>query len=135
MELSEELLPATDADTAPWWDATRERRLLVQRCKACGLAQHPPRALCTRCGGEPVLVDASGHGRVWSFSVVRRPPSQAFVAPYAVALVRLAEDPVLLSRVVGCPLAAIRCDEPVTVAWEPLPDGRHLPVFTPRRLS
>jgi len=41
------------------------------------------------------------------------------------------EGPVILSRVVGCPPDAVRCDMPVTVAWDPLPDGHQFPVWKP----
>lgn len=122
-----------DEVTAPWWEATRERRLTVQRCTGCGHRQHYPRALCTRCAGTALeQVAVSGHGTVDSVTVVHRAPrSDAGPrVPYAVARVRLAEGPILLTGLVGADPGSWRCDEPVTVAWRSLPDGRHLPVFT-----
>ncbi|MDL4813227.1 Zn-ribbon domain-containing OB-fold protein [Actinomadura opuntiae] len=111
-----------------WWDATRDRRLAVQRC-ACGHAQHYPRELCTRCGGTDLMFDdASGHGTVDSFTVVHRAPSSDVEAPYVVARVRLADGPIILTHLAGPGPWA--CDEPVRLGWRPLPDGRHLPVFT-----
>ncbi len=44
-----------DEMTQTWWDATREGRLLVQSCEACGHRQHPPRAVCTACGSTEHL--------------------------------------------------------------------------------
>lgn len=121
-----------DSVTAPWWDATREGRLLVQRCDACGHTQHYPRNICTACGTlDPGYAEASGRGTIWSFTVVHRAPHPAFTPPYVVALVRLAEGPVLLANVVGAEPGALRCDMPVTLCWEDLPDGRKLPMFTP----
>jgi uncharacterized OB-fold protein len=38
---------------------------------------------------------------------------------------------VLLTNIVGCEPDAVRCDMPVSVEWEDLPDGRKLPMFTP----
>ena len=61
----------------------------------------------------------------------RAPGPAAPAAPYAVALVRLAEGPVVLTNVVAADLEALVCDAPVTLAWEPLADGRSLPVFAP----
>jgi hypothetical protein len=125
-------LPLVTPETEPWWEATRAGRLLVQRCEACGHHQHYPRALCTRCHATRLgFVEASGRGTVYSFTVIHRAPAPAFTPPYVVALVRLAEGPVLLTHVVGCPPEAVRCDQPVRLAWEDLPDGRRLPVFTP----
>ncbi|WP_329519467.1 Zn-ribbon domain-containing OB-fold protein [Spirillospora sp. NBC_01491] len=111
-----------------WWAATADRRLTVQRCRACGHAQHYPRELCTGCGGTDLeFTEVSGHGTVDSFTVVHRAPSPAFQAPYVLARVRLAEGPILLTHLTGPGPWA--CDEPVRVGWRPLPDGRHLPVF------
>jgi hypothetical protein len=110
-----------------WWEATRERRLLVQRCAACGSHQHHPRPFCLACGGDRVaFVEAEGRGVVWSFTEVHRSPSPDLQVPYRVSLVRLAEGPVLLTRITG---GQVRCDDPVRLTWLPLQDGRHLPVF------
>lgn len=120
-----------DELTAAWWDATREHRLTVQTCTACGHAQHPPRALCTACGRTDalVLVDASGAATVDTYTVVHRAPRADVETPYVVARVRLAEGPIVLSRLLGDRDWSI--GDPVTVGWVDLPDGRALPVFRP----
>jgi uncharacterized OB-fold protein len=56
-------------------------------------------------------------------------PTMAGRAPYPVALVALEEGPRLLSNVVGDGALDASVGASVEVAWEPLPDGRHLPVF------
>jgi len=120
-----------DAVTQGWWDATRQERLTVQRCVACAHEQLYPRAICTGCGSlDLALVDASGLGTVYSYSLVRRAPHPAFEAPYLVALVRLAEGPVVLTNLVDVEPDEVRCDMPVRLIWEELPDGRRLPLFT-----
>ena len=125
-----------DADSEAWWEATRERRLLVQRCERCGQHQHYPRMLCLACGRTDLsFVEASGKGTVYSFTIVHRPPSASFVPPYVIALVRLAESPLLLTRIVDCEPELVACDLPVEVRWQRLEDGRHLPVFTPAAMG
>ena len=52
--------------------------------------------------------------------------------PYAVALVQLEEGVRLLTNVITPDPYAVLVGDAVTVAWEPLTDGRHLPVFVPR---
>lgn len=126
-------LPPISSETREWWDATRDRQLMVQRCGSCGHDQLYPRAICVACHGQALsLVQADGSGRIYSFSVVHRSPDeQHFSPPYIVALIRLSEGPTITSNVVGARIEAVSCDLPVTVTWEPLEDGRHLPLFTP----
>jgi uncharacterized OB-fold protein len=125
-------VPPADEMTADWWEATREHRLTVQACTACGHRQHPPRALCTGCGGTAPLVqqDVSGAGVVDTYTVVHRAPRTDVATPYVVARVRLAEGPILLTRLPSEPAIG----DAVTVGWVDLPDGRALPVFQPEEI-
>lgn len=124
-------LPPETPETASWWEHTRERRLMVQRCSACGHNQFYPRALCLTCRSTDLdLASVSGHARVRSFTVVHRAPDpDAFDPPYVVALVALAEGPTLTTNLVGADPDSWTCDEPVSLDWVALEDGRHLPVF------
>lgn len=88
--------------------------------------------MCPDClGTEVEWRTASGDGVVHAVSVQHRPahPKLADRVPYAVALVDLAEGVRMLSEVVGCPADDVTIGQPVRVTWEPLSDGRHLPVF------
>ena len=121
-------IAAPDAVTQAWWDATRERRLLVQRCETCGHHQHYPRGICTACHGVDLgYVESTGRGTIYSWSEVMRAPDPAFDPPYVVALVRLDEGPVVMANIVGDGDPA--CGAAVTLDWEELPDGRNLPQF------
>jgi uncharacterized OB-fold protein len=51
--------------------------------------------------------------------------------PYAVALVDLDEGVRLLTNVVDVDAEEVRIGMEVAVTWEPMSDGRHLPVFAP----
>jgi uncharacterized OB-fold protein len=51
--------------------------------------------------------------------------------PYAIALVELDEGVRMLSNVVGCDPESVQIGQRVSVSWEALSDGRHLPVFVP----
>lgn len=115
--------------TGPWWDATRERRLLLQRCARCDRVQHPPLPVCTGCGAERGWVDAAGTGVIDAWTVVRRSPGPGFDPPYVLARVRLTEGPVVLTNLPGT--GPYRCGQRVGLGWRELPDGRHLPVFAP----
>jgi uncharacterized OB-fold protein len=117
---------------AAWWEATRERRLLLQRCRDCGRLQHYPRSLCLGCGSADLdWTEAAGWGTVYSHTTVHRAPWAVPAAPYVVALVRLTEGPVVLTNIVGCAPADVRCELPVVLDWEEVEDGRNLPLFRP----
>ncbi len=125
------IVPPVPAAMQDWWDATRTCVLTVQRCDACEAAQLYPRFLCQECGKTELRLEAAqGHGQILSFSVVHRSPDpERYRAPYTVGLVRLAEGPVMTTILVGRDPSDWSCDMAVEVAWEPLEDGRNLPMF------
>lgn len=116
-----------------WWEATERKVLLVQECEDCGHRQHYPRALCLACQSERLgWVETSGRARIYSFTVSHRSPDpERFVPPYVVAIVELAEGPRMLSQIATDRPDDLACDQVVALAWEPLEEGRHLPVFRP----
>lgn len=118
-------MPRPNADSAPFWAATAEDRLLFQRCERCAKAQFPPRARCLACGGTLRWEESCKRGAVHSHTVVQRAPSAAFKArvPYVIALVDLEEGPRLLLNVLdaaGDP--ALTIGAPVKVVFEPTTD-------------
>jgi len=123
-------VPPPDDVTEDWWAATREHRLVLQTCRACGHVQHPPRAVCVGCSADRLdLVEASGEAAVDTWTVVHRAPRPEVAVPYTIARVRLVEGPVLLT-VIDAPEEPV-LGAPVRVAWFDLPDGRALPIFRP----
>ncbi|HEV7265970.1 MAG TPA: Zn-ribbon domain-containing OB-fold protein [Falsiroseomonas sp.] len=115
-------------------DGFAEDRLSLPFCESCGAAHLYPRARCPHCGGAAFAWrDASGAGTLASFSVVHRAPSPDFAAevPYTVAVVRLAEGPQLMSRLVDAAPEATQVGQPVRLRFATMPGGQRLPVFTP----
>ena len=51
--------------------------------------------------------------------------------PYCVALVDLEEGVRMMTNIIGCPPGDVRSGAAVTLTWEPLSDGRQLPLFRP----
>lgn len=125
--------PVTEV-TEPFWDATRDERLLVQWCTACEVAIFYPREVCPSCLGTSLeWRESGGQATVYAVSVQHRPaqPGLADRVPYAVALVDLDDGIRMMTNVVGCDADDVRVDQRVAVCWEPLSDGRNLPLFTP----
>lgn len=107
--------------------------LELQRCTTCGAVQLRARSLCTACGGTGLApAQAVGTGTLYSFTVVRRPLRPEVAVPYVVAIVRLTEGPALLTHLVDCPPASLRCGLAVDLVWRSGIDGRPLAVFAPR---
>jgi uncharacterized OB-fold protein len=118
--------------TKPFWDATREKRLVLQYCRADGRPVHYPREACPHCLGTNLeWRPASGRGVVYAFTVNHVPGSATpeKPLPYVVALVDLDEGVRMMTNIVGCEPKDVKVGMPVEVQWEPLSDGRHLPVF------
>jgi uncharacterized OB-fold protein len=131
------LEPPVGAESAPFWEATREGTLLVQWCTACDRGIFYPRAFCPYCGAARSVLEwrtASGRATVYA-AVVENQPARTGAAfsggePYSVALVDLDEGVRMMTNIVGCPPAEVRSGMAVQVTWEPLSDGRRLPLFT-----
>lgn len=125
--------PPVSPAAEPFWDATRSCTLVIQWCRACEQAIHFPREACPACLGTDLeFRPAAGTGTVHAVSVMPAPGNAGMAgrAPYAVALIDLPEGVRLLSNIVGDGSLDAAIGAPVRVAWEPLADGRHLPVFT-----
>jgi uncharacterized OB-fold protein len=124
--------PVSDA-ARPFWDATREGRLVLPWCTICDQPIWYPRAICPNCLGSEAIEwrEASGRATVYAVTVEQAGQTAALPAPYAVALVELVEGPRLLTNVVGVSPNEIAVGDRVHVTWEPLSDGRQLPLFTP----
>jgi uncharacterized OB-fold protein len=126
--------PPISAVSEPYWEATRERRLVLQHCDSCERTVWYPRVLCPHCGGiDLTWRDATGHGAVYAVSVQYRPghPGLADRVPYAVALVDLDDGVRVMTSVVGCAAEDVHIGQRVRPTWEELSDGRNLLMHEP----
>ena len=88
-------------DIARHWRLRRQRYALEgDQCPHCREYIFPPRDICPHCGEEAGPLHAmSGKGEVYSFTVVHEPPTgYETQAPYAVALVKLEEGPLVTAQ-------------------------------------
>jgi uncharacterized OB-fold protein len=132
----------TDPITAPFWEAAARGELALPRCAGCDAWCWYPRGSCRFCGTVgPRWTPLAGHGRVFSFAIVRRAflPAFAEQVPFASGLVTLDEAPGvrLATRIVDAPLDDIAIDAPVEVVFRPLAfptvEGSVMaPMFRPR---
>lgn len=116
-----------------FWDATRERKVLLQYCRATGRYQFFPKPVSVFTGGQDLeWREVSGRGTIFSFTVARigRPPFNGST-PYLIATVTLDEGVNMIANIIGCALDRIAIGMRVRPAWSPLPDGANLLLFEP----
>jgi hypothetical protein len=125
--------PGVTLETQPFWDATREGRLVLPRCDACEFVIWYPRRLCPACGSRSVSwFDASGRGTVYTFTIVTKGAgAYSDAGPYVVAFVELDEGPRVMTNIVGTPPEAVYVGQRVGVVFTPTDDGTALPRFQP----
>jgi hypothetical protein len=117
-------LPMPNPTTQPYFDAARERRLVVQRCPRDGLFFYP-RSRCPGCLRDDwAWEELSGRGVVHAVTIDRigHDPALLQDVPFNIAIVELEEGPRLPARIVDCPEDQLRVDLPVTVAFEDVED-------------
>lgn len=126
--------PAPTPETQPFWDGCAAGELRIQRCLDCGKPYFYPRPVCPGCGSTNVeWFTASGDATLYSYVINYRPaPGFEDDAPYAIAVVQLAEGPRMMTNLVGVPNTPeeLVLDMPLRVTFERRGDVS-LPLFTP----
>jgi uncharacterized OB-fold protein len=126
-------IPVPDELSAAFWEAAREHRLVMQRCR-CGYYNYPPRMVCDRClSRELQFVPISGRGRIYSFTIMHQRDVAGFDgdAPFINMVVELEEQPMLLmvGNLPGSERDRMRIDAPIIVHFEDRGDGAVIPQF------
>jgi len=119
-------------ETQPFWDGCAEGVLRIQRCLDCAKPYFYPRPVCPDCGSVKVeWFTASGRATLYSYVINHRPaPGFEAEAPYAIAVVQLAEGPRMMTSVSGIPATPddLVLDMPLRVTFVER-GGMSLPVF------
>jgi uncharacterized OB-fold protein len=127
-------LPTPDDTTRPFWEAAREGRFLIKRCRDCGRAHYYPRPFCPHCwSGAVDWEDARGRASLYTWSVVLQndlPPWPERV-PYVAAVVDLDEGPRVMTNVVECEFERLTIDMALQVSFRQASDEVTVPVFRP----
>ena len=126
-------IPSPTDVTQPFWSSCNSGILRLRRCSHCHRYRGPSRIVCGCGQSDFVWADASGRGRIFSYTVVHRAPDPAFRAelPYVIAIVALEEGPHLFGNVEGCAPDAVLIDMPVEAVFETLADDIGTVKFKP----
>ncbi|MET1755490.1 OB-fold domain-containing protein [Novosphingobium sp. RD2P27] len=125
-------LPLLEPDSAFYWTAGAQGRMLIQRCTPCSTWQHPPLPRCARCGSEDVAPQpVSGKGRVASYTINRERWAPGLEVPFIFGVVELEEQAELyVFTNVLAPVETVHIGMAVEVAFEQHEDV-WLPMFRP----
>lgn len=116
-------VPSAEGLGAEFWEATRQHRLTVQRCRACQGWQWGPEIICRRCGAEDLgYEEVPGRGIIYSWQRPRHAvhPALKTAVPYIVVLVELpdAGHVRMIGNLLGDPEQAVRIGMPVEAVFE-----------------
>lgn len=125
-------LPVVDDESAPFWKACKEHKLMIQKNMSTGTLFFYPRAIAP---GDPKAkiewAQVSGKGRVHTFTVIRQNVAPGFrdELPYVVAIIDLDEGVQMMSNIVGCAPEEVTIGMPVKVQFEDANEEISLPKF------
>lgn len=120
----------------PFWDASRQKKLVIQYCRRTGKYQHHPRPTSIFTGRHSDIEwrEVSGRGEVYSWTIAHRGPVPfQGHEPYLVVSVTLDVGVNFIANMVHCAADEIRIGMKVVPYWVPLENGTHLLMFEPDR--
>lgn len=120
----------------PWsqffWDGCKNKKLLVQKCEDCQKHIFYPKLFCPFCLSQELSwVEASGKGKIYSFTVVYsyQPTEFSDDVPYVIAVIELDEGVRMMSNIVDCNPVEVQCDMHVEVVFDEVSEEVTLPKF------
>jgi uncharacterized OB-fold protein len=124
--------PEMTPETAAFWSAAAEGKLVIERCDACGVDAFPPRGICRNCRSRSMSpIEVTGRGRIYSFTINYQRWLPDLEVPFAVVLVEFPDHPGVrvVGRLRGCEPGQVAIDDEVEVGFEPGPGGYAVPSF------
>lgn len=123
--MSGDPLPAPEVTplTKPFWEAAKQHKLVLQKCRRCGRWVWYPRAWCPYCGSRDLeWAEPKGVGSVYAYTIARvvvgNSPEWQKDMPYAVAIVDLDEGVRMYGRIVGVELDKVKVGMRVKAGFE-----------------
>ena len=128
-------VPVSNPLTQPFWEATKQGKLTVQRCRACSRLVWYPREFCPHphCfENDMEWVEVSGKGNLHTFTIIPQAAHPWFQerTPYIFGVIQLAEGLRMMGNV-DMPIDEVKCDIPVEVYFEKIDDNWTLPQWRP----
>jgi uncharacterized OB-fold protein len=117
--------------TEPFWQAAREKSLVLQYCPDSGKFQHVPRPVSVYSGRRRTeWREVSGHGCIYAVTTLRiGRPEVASRLPLLAATIELDEKVRIIGNIIDSEPGACRIGARVELAWDHLDDGMPYPAF------
>lgn len=122
-----------DRDTAGFFEAAKDGRLVIRVCDDCAEAIHPPTAHCPFCQSWNTRWQTSaGRGSLHSWTVIAHAIHPAFPAPTTLVLISVDDAPgVRLIGTLPGDDAGLSPGQAMEVWFETLDDGAVIPQWRP----
>jgi uncharacterized protein len=130
-------LPNPTKWSRPFWEGTKQHKLLLKKCRDCGKIDHPPYLYCTKCSSDNSnWVEASGKGTLYAFAINEYGVPFQFTPdlPYVTALIDLPEGPRMLSNIVECDFKELKNGMALEVVFEKASPEITLPKWRPVKI-
>ena len=119
-------IPVPTPTAQPFWDGTKEGKIMIQWCRVCDTTIWYPREFCPHClesDESPQWIEASGMGRIHTFTVIRQAAHPYFNqhTPYLFGVVELAEGVRMYTNFL-MPVEEAECGIPVEPVFKQLND-------------
>lgn len=127
-------LPTIEDETRPFWEASKQGKLLLKSCLDCHEVHYYPRPFCPACWSENVeWVEACGRATLYTHSTVYNndlPPFGERV-PYIAAVVDLEEGPRMMTEIIDCATEDLVIGMPLEMTFRELTDEVTIAIFRP----
>lgn len=126
-------LPTPTNITQEFWDAAKQKRLLLQYDPQAGKYQFYPRGISLYSGKRNLeWRESAGKGSLYSYTETVI-PTRGFedIAPYLIALVELDEGVRLMALLHNCSADDVKIGMRVRLCWDELTEGYSFFAFEP----
>ena len=105
--------------TTEFWEEIKNGKLVRPVCQDCDISFFSPQTLCPQCQSDNwKFRESSGKGSIYSFTIVHRPPDNAYPSPYIIIDVELEEGWRMYSRLIDCSPSEVKIGQAVRVSFK-----------------